>query len=139
MTMLGIIGGSGLYHMAGLKSGQYFRMGQMNALGIARVLDRIKNKFLALFEHHGTVCKNIKPQFRTLQINHDADRTADFAFHFADHRHLLPHAVMRSMAHIDAEDVHARLEQRAHLLHRVGGRAQSGQDLCFSAAAHRKS
>jgi len=53
-----------------------------------------------------------EPELRSLQVDKDADRAAGFFLHLADHRHALPHHVMRRVAHVDAEDVRAGGEQR---------------------------
>ena len=68
-------------------------------------------------------------KFRPLQIDENADRAADFLFERADHRDPLAHAVVRGMAHVDAEDVRPRLEQLRENLAIGRSGAERGDDL----------
>jgi hypothetical protein len=52
----------------------------------------------------------------------------------ADDRDDLAHPIMRRVRHVEAEDVHPRVNQRADHFRRTGGRAQRSYDFGFSHA-----
>ena len=68
---------------------------------------------VALAQLHAAGLEFADPQLRPLQIDENADRAIEFLFERADHRDALAHRVVRGVAHVDAEDVGAGLEQAA--------------------------
>ncbi len=81
----------------------------------------------------GVADERAEPELRPLQVDKDADRAAGLFLHLADHRHTLPHHVMRRVAHVDAKDVRAGGEQRGDGLAVGRSGAEGGDD--FDAAA----
>src|SRR5207302_1738711 len=78
------------------------------------------------------------PKLRSLQIDQDADRPPVLEFDRADCRHELAHAVVRSMAHVDAEDVGAGPKQAGDDGAVGGGRTEGGDDLGPAQASHQR-
>ncbi len=66
---------------------------------------------LPLVDHDCALGKAAEPQFRSLQIDENADRTAVLGFYGADSGHKLAHALVTGVAHIDAKYVGAGFEQ----------------------------
>ena len=65
-----------------------------------------------LVEHDRVLAEGADAQLRSLQIDQDADRPAVLGLDLADQADELAHALVARMAHVDAEDVGAGLEQR---------------------------
>ena len=112
---------------------QDFRMRQIDARlapgrGVA-----VKDEGLAALQVGAAAGERAEPELRPLQVDKDADRAAGLFLHIADHRDPLPHPVMRSMAHVDAEDVRAGGEQGRDGLSVGRSGPESGDD--FDAAA----
>ena len=63
-------------------------------------------------QHDRVVAEGADPQLRALQIDQDADRPAVLGLDLTDQPDELAHALVARMAHVDAEDVGAGLEQR---------------------------
>ena len=93
----------------------------------------VKDEGLAALQVGAAAGERAEPQLRPLQVDKDADRAAGLFLHIADHRDPLPHPVMRSMAHVDAEDVRAGGEQGRDGLSVGRSRPESRDD--FDAAA----
>src|SRR5690606_13310371 len=75
-------------------------------------------------------------ELRTLQVGENADRPAAALLDGANPLDQQAHRVVAGMAHIDAEEVGAGLEQLLdHLLFR-GCRPQRGKNLYFAVALH---
>jgi hypothetical protein len=113
-----------------------FRMRQLDAGGVARRRSESSTKSWPLSIWRA-VLERAEPQFRSLQIDQDADRPAVARLRRANGLDQLAHLVVRGVAHIDAEDVGAGLEQAAD--HGAVGRrrAERRQDLvrrCVSLA-----
>src|SRR5262249_5266942 len=87
-------------------------------------------------ELHGAFRERADPEFGSLQVDQDADRPAVAGLDIADVGDELAHLVVRRVAHVDAEDVGAGLEQLAD--HRAvrRSRAQCRQDLDTAQAPH---
>ena len=93
----------------------------------------VKDEGLAALQVGAAAGERAEPQLRPLQVDKDADRAAGLFLHIADHRDPLPHPIMRSMAHVDAEDVRAGGEQGRDGLSVGRSRPESRDD--FDAAA----
>src|SRR5262249_17639222 len=73
----------------------------------------IEEKGVALVEHHRAALEPPDPQLRSLQVDKDPDRPPILEFHRTNEPHELAHALVRGMAHVDAENVGARPKQVA--------------------------
>ena len=96
-----------------------------------------RTKFLALVDFGRAVLERAEPQLRALQIDQDADRPVILGLDLADARHQLAHPVVIGVAHIDAEDVGAGLEQPADDGAISGGRTERGDDFGAPLPSHR--
>ena len=76
------------------------------------------------------------PELRPLQVGQDADRSADSLLDRADAPDQRTHGFVVGMAHIDAEDVSARLEEFLQHFLAGGGWADRSEDLDLAAASH---
>ena len=94
-----------------LDRGEYFRMRQLHAVGVAWRRVGIEREILTGIDFGRSVLESADAQFRTLQIDQDADRPAMFGFDGANRRHQFAHALGIGVAHIDAEDVGACRKQ----------------------------
>src|SRR6202041_862834 len=112
---------------------QDFRMRQIDARLAPRRGVAVKDEGLTALQVGGAVGERPEPELRPLQIDKDTDWAAGLFLHLADHRDPLPHHVMRSMAHVDAEDVGAGGEQGGYGLSVGRSRPERGDD--FDAAA----
>ena len=112
---------------------QDFRMRQIDARLPAGRGVAVKDEGLAALQVGGAAGERAEPELRPLQVDKDADRAAGLFLHIADHRDPLPHHVMRSVAHVDAEDVRAGGEQRRDGLSVGRSGPEGGDD--FDAAA----
>ncbi len=88
-----------------------FRMRQLGARLVARGRVQIEREGGAVLQSHRAGLEFSDPKLGTLQIDQDADRPSVFGLDRADRRHQLAHAVMRGVAHIDAEHVGPGAEQ----------------------------
>ena len=122
--------------VAGLDRLEDLGMRQVHARDAARRLVGIERERRALRQHHRAAFELPDAKLRALQIDQDADRPLAFVLDRADGRHQLAHAVMRRVAHIDAEDVGAGAEQRGD--HGTLGRrrAERGDDLGTAQTSH---
>jgi hypothetical protein len=75
-------------------------------------------------------------QLRALQIGEDPDRAPGLGLDAADHRVARGDLVMGAVAHVQAEDIGAGLEQRADGGDIVRGRAERGDDLDVALTSH---
>ena len=89
-------------------------------------------------EGDGVVREAADAQLRALQIDQDADRPPVLELDRADRRHQLAHALVRGVAHVDAEDVGAGREQPLDDRAVGGGRTERGDDLGPAQASHRR-
>ena len=71
-----------------------------------------------------------------MEIDEHADGAAEFLLGLAHEAMHLTQAVMGGVAHVDAENVGARLEQGLDRLFVVGGRTEGGDDLDPAIAPH---
>ena len=91
---------------------------------------------LAFFEDARAARQRAETDFRALQIDQDTDGAAGLGFLRAHRGMQLAQHGVAGVAHVDAEDVDAGLEQRADLGGGRGRRAQRGDDLGRAAASH---
>ena len=77
-------------------------------------------------------------QLRPLQIDENADRPVELLLERANHRDPLAHGVVRGVAHVDAKDVGAGLEQRGDGRPIGRGRAERGDDLDAASTSDHK-
>ena len=76
------------------------------------------------------------PQLRSLEIGEDADRAADRLLHRADAADQRSHQFVVGMAHVDAEDVRASLEELLQHVLAGGCRADRGDYLDVAISSH---
>ena len=74
--------------------------------------------------------------FRALQIGQDADRAADIFLEIAHDAEFVRQISRRVVAHVDAEDIGARFEQRFDHFGRRAGWPERCQNLGFPSAPH---
>ena len=108
-------------------------MRQIDARLPARRGVAVENEGFAVAQVGGAVGESAEPELRPLEVDKDADRAAGLFLHLADHRDPLPHHVVRSVAHVDAENVRAGGEQRRDGLSVRRSGPEGGDD--FDAAA----
>ena len=130
--------------VARLDGGEDFRMRQVHARGVAGRCVGVEHEGVAGFHRHRAAGERADPQLRPLQIDQDADRPAGVALDRADHAHQLAHALLAGVAHVDAEDVGAGLEQlRDHVgsstrPDRAWRRSWRGADVSWLGASGRR-
>lgn len=73
-------------------------------------------------------------EFRSLQVDQNADRPADFGLHRAHGGVDAAQILVVEMAHVEPEDVGAGVEQRADRFRLVGGGTERGDDFDVAAA-----
>src|SRR6266851_2475631 len=115
---------------------QNFRVRELDAGVVAGSLVGIQDKTFTVVELDRAFGERPQPKLRPLKIDQNADRPAIAGLDVANGLDQLAHLVVRGMAHIDAEDVGARLEQAPN--HRaVGGcRAKRCKDLDPAQTSH---
>src|SRR6266849_2024888 len=113
-----------------------FRMRELDAGVVAGSLVGIQDKTFTVVELDRAFGERPQPKFRPLKIDQNADRPAITGLDIANGLDQFAHLVVRGMAHIDAENVGAGLEQAPD--HRtVGGcRAKRCKDLDAAQAPH---
>src|ERR1700694_2958889 len=111
-------------------------MRKLDAGVVAGRLVQIEDKTFAVLELDRALGEGAQAKLGALKIDQNADRPAVATLDIANRLDQLAHLVVRGMAHIDAEDVGAGLEQATD--HRkVGrGRAKRGEDLDAAQASH---
>src|SRR3954469_14179117 len=111
-------------------------MGELDAGVVAGGLAGIEHKAFAVLELNRTFGERAQPKFWPLQADQNADRPAVAALDAADGLDQLAHLLVRGVAHIDAGDVGAGLEQTTD--HRAVGRggAKRCKDLDSAQASH---
>ena len=97
--------------VARLDGGEDFRMRQVDARRLARRWIGVEDQILAGIDLRPIIPEIAEPQFRSLQIDQDADRPLVIGLDVADRLHELAHLVVARVTHIDAKDVGAGLEQ----------------------------
>ena len=111
-------------------------MGQMDAGLIAGCRIIVERKRLARNQINRAVLEPPDPELGSLQVRQDADRPPEFGLDTADSLNERAHQIVIGMAHIDAEDIGACLEEPAdHRLFR-GGRSQRRQYLDLAGSSH---
>ncbi len=109
-------------------------MGQINARGSPETRIAVEDEVVALVQVRPSAGEGAEPQFRTLQVDQNADRAVHLLLERADCRHPLAHGVMGGVTHIDAENVGAGGEQGGDGLAIGRGGAEGGDDLDAAAA-----
>src|SRR5260370_8826396 len=111
-------------------------MRELDARIVARGLVGIEHKTFAVLELDRAFGERAQAKFWALKVDQDADRPAIAALDIANGLDQFAHLVVRGMAHIDAEDVGAGLEQAAD--HRAVGRcgAKRCQNLDAAQTSH---
>jgi hypothetical protein len=114
--------------VSGLNGLENFRMRKIDPVHIAREILVIKREGLARLQRHRAFGKLADPQFRPLKVCQDADRTSAVFLHCTDAADQGAHQLMARMAHVDAEQIRARLVEL--LDHRLVRRRRSerGED-----------
>jgi hypothetical protein len=90
-----------------------FGMRQANPAGIPRCLVEIEAKALSHAQLMGRIRKDAASDLRPLKVSEDADGTAQLMLDLADQFVAVTLILLRPGAHVQAKDIHARLEQRA--------------------------
>ena len=83
----------------------------MDARRVTRRWIGVEDQILAGIDLRPIILEIAEPQFRSLQIDQDADRPLVIGLDVADRLHELAHLVVARVTHVDAEDVGAGLEQ----------------------------
>ncbi len=83
----------------------------MGAPGISGRLVGIEIESIAGLHRGRAPAERAETKFRPLQVDQHSDRATAVTFNRADHANQLAHAILAGMAHVDAKDVSARLEQ----------------------------
>src|SRR5260370_15266078 len=111
-------------------------MRELDARIVARGLVGIEHKTFAVLELDRAFGERAQAKFWALKVDQDADRPAIAALDIANGLDQFAHLVVRGMAHIDAADVGAGLEQAAD--HRAVGRcgAKRCQNLDAAQTSH---
>src|ERR1700694_4136287 len=111
-------------------------MRKVDAGVVAGRLVQIEDKTFAVLELDRALGEGAQAKLGALKIDQNADRPAVATLDIANRLDQLAHLVVRGMAHIDAEDVGAGLEQAAD--HRAVGRygPKRCKDLDASQASH---
>src|SRR3982075_2006934 len=111
-------------------------MRKLDAGVVARSLVGIQHKAFTVVELDRAFGERAEAKFWALKVDQNADRAAVARLDIADGLDQLAHLVVRGVAHIDAEDVGAGLEQAPD--HRaVGrGRAKRCKDLDATQTPH---
>src|SRR4051812_3687624 len=111
-------------------------MRKLHPRDVAGRLVGIQHEARTVLERDRTLDERAEPKLWALQIDQYADGPAVTALDIADGRHQFAHLVMRGVAHIDAEQVGAGLEQAAD--HRTVGRrgAEGRENLDAAQASH---
>ena len=122
--------------MARLDRLQNLRMRQVDARGIAGLGIVVQREGLPDRQRFAAAEELADPQLGPLQVRQDADRPPDGGLYRADALDQGAHGIVVGMAHIDAEDIRAGLEEAAD--HRLLGRSRTerGEDLDLAAASH---
>ncbi len=87
------------------------RMRKEDALRRARRLRLVEAEDLAVLDHGALALELAEPEFRPLQIGEDADRMPMLGADVAHGARQRSRHLVRRMAHVDAEHVHAGQEQ----------------------------
>src|ERR1700676_1096210 len=122
--------------MTRFQRGQNFRMRKLNAGVVAGSLVGIQHKAFAVVELDRAFGERAQPKLGALKVDQNAYGAAVAGLDVANGLDQFAHLVVRGMAHIDAEDVGAGLEQAPD--HRaVGGRrAKRCKDLDAAQSSH---
>ena len=108
-------------------------MRQADPAGIARRLVEIEPEACPFGQLDRPGDESSNPDFRPLQIGHDADGPAHFPFDRADRADARALILAAAMAEIDPEHVGAGIVERENGLAVAARRAQRGDDLGIGA------
>ena len=111
-------------------------MGQLDAGGVARLRVVVEHERLAGRQDDRVPREGADAELGALQVDQDADRALAVALDLADGRHQPAHGRVVGVAHVDAEDVGAGVEQTPDRLLVGGRRPQRGENLDPTGAAH---
>src|SRR2546430_11755759 len=122
--------------MTRLERRQNFRVRKLNAGVVAWSLVGIEDKAFAVVELDRSFDERAQAKFWALQVDQNADRAAVATLDVANGLDQFAHLVVRGVAHVNAEDVGAGLEQAPD--HRAvrGCRAKRCKDLDAAQAPH---
>ena len=111
-------------------------MRQLHAARIAGRVGQVEAERLAGLQLGGPVPELPDPQFRSLQVDQDADRPVHLHLDLADQLVALAHLVVAAVAHVQPEHVDTGDEQLLQHFARGTGRPDCGDDLGAAFAAH---
>ncbi len=111
-------------------------MRQVNALRSAKRLVGVEGEGLSLDERDAVVLEHVDPQLRSLEVGQNGDGTLVLRLDGANHGDAFAQLFARQMAHVEAEDVGARLEQFGDHFGIFGSRSQRGQNFRAPSASH---
>src|SRR5258708_40161638 len=123
--------------MTWLERGEDFRMRKIDPIEVTGRRIGIEPEICPRHQRDGFVLEGADAQFWPLQVDKRSDRPAILLFDVADDAHKLTHAIMRGMAHVDAEHIGARDEQRRNGDTIARGRTKGRDDLGAAAPPHR--
>ena len=122
--------------VAGLDRLENLWMRQKHALRPALVSRGVEAEDCALGQLYAAAVDLADTKFGPLQVGENADRPSEARLRRAQGGMHLLHRVEGGMAHVDAEHVHASLEQTLDHLRGVRCRSERGDDLDAPAASH---
>src|ERR1700732_3633660 len=122
--------------MTRFQRGQNFRMRKLNAGVVAGSLVGIQNKAFAVVELDRAFGERAQPKLGALKVDPNANRAALARLDVANGLDQFAHLVVRGVAHIDAEDVGAGLEQAADHCAVGRCRAKRCKDLDAAQTSH---
>ena len=112
-------------------------MGQLHTRRIAEGIRQVEMESLALLQVDLAVGKLADPQLWSLQIKHDAGRTAHFRFQLADRAEPIFVILVRAVAEIEPEYIDSRLHEGGDTLQCRGRGSEGGDDLGTAVAFHK--
>lgn len=121
---------------AGNQGREDFGMGHLHPVGIAQRRIQVEPEPVAFLKIASACGELAHPQFRSLKIGQDGDRTARLCLDRADD--VMAGAVVgvAAMAHVQAKHVGAGVEQRADHVLGAGSRSQRRHDLHIAMSSH---
>ncbi len=121
---------------ARFQRGDDLRMRQVHAPAVARCRVQIQAKGLVTLQADLAGGETADPELGPLQVHEDADRLVQLLLDLANPGEALGVVAVLAVAEVQAEQVHAGLDQCAHVVDAAGGRAEGGEDLDLLVVCH---
>ncbi len=113
-----------------------FRVRQVHAAAVARCRVQIQAKGLVTLKADLAGGETADSELGPLQVHEDADRLVQLLLDLANPGEALGVVAVLAVAEVQAEQVHAGLDQCAHVVDAAGGRAEGGEDLDLLVVCH---